>query len=52
MKACRGIGASLPEEKINLWEKEHLKLLATNAPPEFDVRHYGAVVQLQLKDKG
>lgn len=52
MKACRGIGASLSEEEINLWEKEHLKLLETNAPPEFDICHYGAIVQLRLKDKG
>lgn len=52
MKACRGIGASLPEEEINSWEKEHIKLLKTNAPPEFDIRHYGAIVHLRLKDKG
>lgn len=52
VKACRGIGASLPEEEINSWEKEHIKLLKTNAPPEFDIRHYGAIVHLRLKDKG
>lgn len=27
MKACRGIGASLDEREILMWEEEHRKLL-------------------------
>lgn len=47
MKACRGVGASLSEEEINLWEREHVKLLAEIAPDEFDVLHYGAIAELK-----
>ena len=49
MKACRGIGASLPPEKIAAWEKEHLQMLRENAPDEFDIRHYAAIVVLKMK---
>ena len=47
MKACRGIGASLSEDKINTWEQEHLKLLSEIAPEEFDVLHYAAIAELK-----
>lgn len=47
MKACRGIGSSLKEEEIALWEQEHLKLLAEIAPAEFQVLHYGAIAELK-----
>lgn len=46
MKACRGIGASLTETEIAMWEQEHLKLLAEIAPEEFDILHYGAIAEL------
>ena len=49
MKACRGVGASLPEEKIKAWEQEHLKLLAEIAPPEFDILHYAATAELKKR---
>lgn len=49
IKACRGIGASLMESEIALWEKEHRKLLADIAPAEFEILHYGAVAQLKKK---
>ena len=49
MKACRGIGASLSPEKIAEWEKEHMKMLETIAPEEFDVVHYGAICELKKK---
>lgn len=49
MKACRGIGASLPPEKIAAWEKEHLQMLRENAPDEFDIRHYAAIAVLKKK---
>ena len=47
MKACRGIGASLPDKEIAMWEKEHKRLLAEIAPEEFDVLHYGAMAELK-----
>ena len=49
MKACRGIGASLAEEEISMWEQEHKKLLAEIAPEEFEVLHYGAIAELKKK---
>lgn len=47
MKACRGIGASLPEREIAAWESEHKKMLAENAPDEFDIQHYAAIAELK-----
>lgn len=47
MKACRGIGASLSEKEISMWEEEHRKLLERIAPGEFDVLHYGAMAELR-----
>lgn len=49
IKACRGIGASLPEADVIAWEQEHIKLLDEIAPAEFDVLHYGALVELKKK---
>lgn len=49
IKSCRGIGASLTESEIAMWEKEHMKLLYEIAPPEFDVLHYGAIAELKKK---
>lgn len=48
MKACRGVGASLTEQEISLWEKEHIKLLAEIAPEEFNILHYGAITELKV----
>ncbi len=42
MKACRGVGASLPAELLESWEKEHLALLDRIAPPEFEILHSAA----------
>ena len=50
MKACRGIGASLTPEKIENWEREHLRMLRENAPEEFDVLHFAAMAELRKKD--
>ncbi|MBR1592405.1 MAG: class I SAM-dependent methyltransferase [Ruminococcus sp.] len=49
IKSCRGIGASLSEEKISSWEKEHKKLLGSIAPEEFDILHHAALAVLQKK---
>lgn len=47
MKACRGIGASLTEKEISMWEKEHMALLERIAPNEFDILHYAAIAELR-----
>lgn len=47
MKACRGIGASLTEKEILMWEQEHKKLLEHIAPNKFDILHYGAIAELK-----
>ena len=49
MKACRGIGASLSQEKIDKWEAEHMALLDVIAPEVFSVKHYGAIAELRKK---
>lgn len=49
MKACRGIGASLTQAEIDSWEVEHKKLLEEIAPADFDILHYGAIVELKKK---
>jgi len=49
MKTCRGIGASLTNKEISMWEQEHRKLLEDIAPNEFDVLHYGAISELRKK---
>ncbi len=49
MKACRGIGASLSEDKIEEWEKEHIKMLSENAPESFTVLHYCSTTVLTKK---
>lgn len=49
MKSCRGIGASLSENEISIWEQEHMRLLNEITPAEFDVLHYGAMAELIKK---
>jgi len=49
LKSCRGIGASLTEAEIAMWEQEHKKLLDEIAPDEFEVLHYGAIAELKKK---
>ena len=50
MKACRGIGASLPAEEIARFDREHLALLERIAPPRFEILHYAAVTVLRTKE--
>lgn len=47
MKACRGIGASLTNDQIAMWEHEHKELLKRIAPATFNVLHYGALAELK-----
>lgn len=49
MRACRGVGASLPEDKLELWEKEHYEMLMNNADEEFDILHFVSMAELTLK---
>lgn len=49
MKACRGIGASLSEKEIAMWEQEHRRFLENSAPEEFDILHYGAIAELKKR---
>lgn len=46
MKACRGIDASLPPEKIIAFEKEHLEYLAA-VPERFTIPHYASILDLK-----
>ena len=47
MKACRGVGASLTNEEISMWEQEHKELLKHIAPVKFNILHYGAMTELK-----
>lgn len=49
MRACRGIGASLSEEKIKNFNQEHLERLEEKAPAEFKVLHYVSMSVLSKK---
>lgn len=49
MKACRGIGASLSEKGVSMWEQEHRKLLEQIAPDKFEVLHYVAIAELRKR---
>nr|MCR5793377.1 class I SAM-dependent methyltransferase [Lachnospiraceae bacterium] len=49
MTACRGVGASLNEEELAKWEKEHWAMLLKNAPEQFKVSHYAAIAVLKKK---
>lgn len=46
MRACRGVGASLSEDELAKWDKEHKALLDSIAPEEFEVKHYAAIAVL------
>lgn len=50
IKACRGIGASLTDNEILMWEREHRDLLENIAPAEFDVLHYAAIAELKRSE--
>ena len=49
MRACRGVGASLSEEELVKWDREHRELLDRIAPEQFDVLHYAALAVLKKK---
>jgi len=39
IRACRGVGASLPPERVVEFDREHTALLEKIAPPEFTILH-------------
>ncbi|MBP5325100.1 MAG: methyltransferase domain-containing protein [Pseudobutyrivibrio sp.] len=49
MRACRGVGASMDENNLKLWNQEHMEMLKNNAPEKFDVKHYISYAELQVK---
>ena len=49
MKACRGVGASLSDEELSLWEQEHIDLLQKIAPENFTILHDIAIAELRMK---
>ena len=49
MRACRGVGASLSDEQLKMWDKEHRELLDRIAPEEFEVLHYAALLELKKR---
>ncbi len=49
MRACRGVGASLSEDMLAKWDKEHRALLEKIAPEDFEVLHYAALAVLKKK---
>lgn len=49
MRACRGVGASMDEKNLKLWDQEHMEMLQNNAPEKFDVKHYISYAELQVK---
>ena len=51
IKACREVGASLVTDEVAAWEREHIALLETIAPDEFDVLHYAAIAELKKNSK-
>lgn len=50
IRACRGVGAALPPEEVERFDREHRALLASIAPEEFTVLHYAAVTLLRRRD--
>lgn len=48
IRSCRGVGASLPEDQIQAFDKEHMELLERIAPPEFDILHYASMLILKV----
>ncbi len=49
MRACRGVGASLSDEELDEWDREHRELLDRIAPEQFEVLHYAALAVLKKK---
>lgn len=51
IRACRGIGASLSDDQIKAFDREHKKLLEEIAPETFNILHYATMLILKVKNK-
>ncbi|MGN0632750.1 MAG: class I SAM-dependent methyltransferase [Oscillospiraceae bacterium] len=49
MRACRGVGASMTQQELGLWDDEHRKMLESCAPESFFVKHYISFAVLKNK---
>lgn len=49
VKACRGIGASLSENEIAVWEKNHIAMLQEIMPEETTIPHFVQMAGLKVK---
>ena len=49
MRACRGVGASMSNEQLAAWDKEHMEMLEKEASESFIVKHYISIAELQVK---
>jgi ubiquinone/menaquinone biosynthesis C-methylase UbiE len=49
MKACRGVGASMPPQDIAAWEHEHKEMLGKLVPDEFEILHHAAMAVLRKR---
>lgn len=49
IRSCRGIGASLSENEIDNWQKEHLEMLQKKAAKNFTIKHYAAIKIFSVK---
>ena len=49
MRASRGVGASLSDDELAMWDEEHRVLLDRIAPRRFEVKHYAALAVLQKR---
>lgn len=49
MRACRGVGASLSAEDVQLFDKEHKELLSNIAPENFTIIHGCMITVLKKK---
>ncbi|MCR4939508.1 MAG: class I SAM-dependent methyltransferase [Treponemataceae bacterium] len=51
VKSCRGMGASMPPEKIARWEKEHLAILKKYMPTTMNIPHFIQCTALRPKSR-
>lgn len=49
MKACRGVGATLSQEKVQKFEREHMHNLNEIADESFNILHYVSMTVLKKK---
>ncbi|MDY5591372.1 MAG: hypothetical protein SPF51_07495 [Candidatus Fimivicinus sp.] len=48
MRACCGVGASLPPEQVEAFSHTHLKMLRETMPENFSVLHEISILKFQF----